>query len=368
MKDYSKLAADLKQEFQAHLSGRSEKEITRFFRRATSFARNYASAHELEGPIYLVLDNSILQAFKHRRAERGIDALAYMAFCRFARHWSNRPTHLALTAMAVYEHLGKRALRDTQEADKVLRELGQFLADTKLKTATVGFSRPASLVSLTKAIRSDDAYLTKFIRKIDGANWQTDLQATFGVNIPLSIANRAVHNKLRLKYFDSWYVQFVLSSRIEKHIVEQSRHKPGIVPIGSGPMSEAMADMNNFSKRSGLLQGLGDIDMLQLCDINSQYQQRLPYVKLGQTLDRNLTKVLRFRHGYYETTSIICGHPDQEQQIEKFVSMLAKNSFAELEKRGAPVRHAFMEFSETLVALCEACLPKASVASGVVSG
>jgi hypothetical protein len=310
MKDHAKLAADLKQEFQAHLSGRSEKEITRFFRRAASFARKYASAHELAGPIYLVLDNSILQAFKHRHTERGIDALAYVAFCRFARDWSDRPTYLALTPMAVYEHLGKRAVRNTEEADRVLRELVLLLTDTKLKTATVGFSRPSSLASLTKAIRADDAYLTKFIRKIDGANWQTDLQASFGVKIPLSVASRAIHNKLRLKYFHPWYVQFVLSSRIEKHIIKQSRHQPGIVPIGSGPMSEAMADMNDFSKRSGLLQGLGDIDMLQHCDINSQYQQRLPYVKLGQTLDGNLTKVLRFRHGYYESASVVFGHPD----------------------------------------------------------
>ena len=368
MKDHAKLASDLKQEFQAQLSGRSEKEITRFFRRAASFARKYASAHELAGAIYLVLDNSILQAFKHRHTERGVDALAYVAFCRFARDWSDRPTHLALTPMAIYEHLGKRAVRDTQEADRVVRELVQLLADTELKTATIGFSRSSSLVSFTKAIRSDDAYLTKFIRKIDGANWQTDLQASFGVKIPLSVASRAINNRFRLKYFHPWYVQFVLSSRIENHIIKQSRHQPGIIPISSGPMSEAMADMNAFSKRSGLLQGLGDIDMLQHCDINSQYQQRLPYVKLGQTLDGNLTKVLRFRHGYYESASVFLGHPDQEQQIEKMVSMLVKRPFAELEERGAPVRHAFMEFAAALVTLCESCQPKASVASGAVSG
>jgi hypothetical protein len=47
------------------------------------------------------------------------------------------------------------------------------------------------------------------------------------------------------------------------------------------------------------------------------------------------------------------GHPDQEQQIEKVVSMLVKRPFAELEERGAPVRHAFMEFFAALVALCE---------------
>ncbi|WP_225977981.1 hypothetical protein [Paracidovorax avenae] len=299
-----------------------------------------------------MLDNSILQAFKHRHTDRGIDALAYVAFCRFARDWSDRPTYLALTPMAVYEHLGKRAVRDTEEANRVLRELIQLLTDTNLKTATVGFSRPSSLVSLMKAIRSDDVHLTKLIRKIDGANWQTDLKTSFGVKIPLSVANRAIHNKLRLKYLHPWYVQFVLSSRIEKYIIEQSRHQPGIVPIGSGPMSRAMADMNDFSK-SGLLQGLGDIDMLQHCDINSQYQQRLPYVKLGQTLDGNLTKVLRFRHSYYESASIVCGHPDQKQQIEEVVSMLAKSPFAELEERGAPVRHAFMEFFAALVALCE---------------
>lgn len=36
-------------------------------------------------------------------------------------------------------------------------------------------------------------------------------------------------------------------------------------------MTEALADLNNFN-RKGTLLGLGDIDMLQVCDGSRQYQ------------------------------------------------------------------------------------------------
>jgi hypothetical protein len=56
------------------------------------FGARYASAYELPSPIYLVLDNSLIQAFKHRQtnAKRAIDALAFESFCAFVRDWSDR--------------------------------------------------------------------------------------------------------------------------------------------------------------------------------------------------------------------------------------------------------------------------------------
>ncbi|KAI3479599.1 hypothetical protein L1887_58326 [Cichorium endivia] len=43
--------------------------------------------------------------------------------------------------------------------------------------------------------------------------------------------------------------EFVLTSRVERAIIKQSQHNPDALPIGSGPMADALADLNNFNKK-----------------------------------------------------------------------------------------------------------------------
>ncbi len=83
-------------------------------------------------------------------------------------------------------------------------------------------------------------------------------------------------------------MRFALSARIEQHIIEQCQGH-GRAPIGR--LSETLADLDTFG-RNGLLKGLGDIDLLQICDISRQYKQSAGYVPAGQTLDRDLAETL----------------------------------------------------------------------------
>lgn len=74
------------------LQGLDDDAILRCFDLSLWFGSRYASAYELQGPIYLVLDNSLIQAFKHRQTntKRAVDALAFETFCTFVRDWSDR--------------------------------------------------------------------------------------------------------------------------------------------------------------------------------------------------------------------------------------------------------------------------------------
>jgi hypothetical protein len=74
------------------LQGLGEETIVACFRFTLWFAERYVSAYELPRPIYLVLDNSLIQAFKHRQAnaKRALHALAFETFCGFVRDWSDR--------------------------------------------------------------------------------------------------------------------------------------------------------------------------------------------------------------------------------------------------------------------------------------
>lgn len=122
---------------QRALRGLDEDTILTCFRFTLWFVERYASAYELQGAIYLVLDNSLIQAFKHRQtnAKRALDALAYETFCRFVRDWSDRDSHLALSPMAVYEHIGRRVPNSAAEVEATLAELEQLLSATSLRIA-----------------------------------------------------------------------------------------------------------------------------------------------------------------------------------------------------------------------------------------
>jgi hypothetical protein len=335
------------------LRGWDDDAVLTCFRFTLWFAERYASAYELPGAIYLVLDNSLIQTFKHRRTDkkRAPHALAYETFCGFVRHWSDRESHLALSPMAIYEHIGRRLPDSLAEVETIFAELQQLLGSTGLRIALLGFETPSSLYERLHEIAADEAFLTRFVDEIDKANWRIDLRAPLGVKIPMSEAWRALPEQLPLVYFDPWYVRFVLSARIEQHIIEQCKDdSPG--PIGSGKLSETLADLNTFG-RNGLLKGLGDIDLLQICDISRQYQQKLDYVLAGQTLDRHLAETLSQRHAYHAHAGVEGGDPQREQRIKEMLEFMFSRPFAEEERRGRWIREQLADFAGTVADICK---------------
>jgi hypothetical protein len=352
-------------EFSARLAGRTEGEVATFFDLVLQFLGTYASGYELSGPIHLVLDNSIVQDFKHRatKPQRELRALAYSAFCRFVAGWSDRETSLALSPMAVYEHLGRRAPESANEAAAALQELLELLADTRLPCIGLGFREPASLFAKLRDIEADDRCLTAYVRLLDAGDWKTDLRAPMGVRIPLSIAYEAISDDLPMRYFDAWYVKFVLAARVEKFIVQQSQHDPAARPIHSGPLTQALADLNEFS-RQGLLKGLGDIDLLQICDVNRQYVQDPGFVLIGQTLDKGLADVLRHRHVYHVSGGGTIGAPDGEESIRRAVDLIFSNPFSEQDRRAQRMRDLLSAFQQPFVQACERTLNQASPTDG----
>lgn len=335
------------------LQGLDDDAILRCFDLSLWFGSRYASAYELQGPIYLVLDNSLIQAFKHRQTntKRAVDALAFETFCTFVRDWSDRESHLALSPMAIFEHTGRRPPTSVSEVEHTITGLQQLLGSTGLRVASLGFETPAQLFERLQAIVADEVFLTRFVGEIDKADWRIDLRAPMGVKIPLSEAWRALPEQLPLSYFDPWYVRFVLSARIEQHIIEQCQgHGP--TPVGSGRLTETLADLNAFG-RNGLLKGLGDIDLLQICDISRQHKQPAGYVLAGQTLDRDLAETLSQRHTYHLHAGVDGGDPQRDEQIKELVRLMLSKPFAEEEVRGRQIREQLADFAGQLAQGCK---------------
>ncbi|UCV27579.1 hypothetical protein [Ferribacterium limneticum] len=342
-------------EFAVFLIDLEEKEIGQFFGRTKAFMVNYARGYELPGPIRLVLDNSLIQAYKHKKTDRsrGIDALAYTAFCRFVSGWSDRSVCLVLSPMAIYEHLGRRLPASLKALECAVEEVFGLLSDTRLPVRLLGFDDGESLLATLTDIAADEAYLTDFVKNLDKANWQADLKAPIGVKIPLSIAMSSLPESMPLCYFSKLYVNEVLASRIEQHIVRQSNHDPAARPICSGELSKSLAALNTF-KKNGLFKGLGDIDILSICDVSRQFQQSAGDVWIGQTLDKGLAEVLVRRHIYSVSRGVDMGHPEKEKQISAMLELMRSNPFSEQDRLAERLRPMILNFLDTLVDVCKA--------------
>ena len=348
-------AAEFIQEFSSAIKGRTEHDVVMFARFTRWFVEQYAVAYEMSGDIYLVLDNSIVQAFKHRRTQpkRELLSLAYTAFCRFCSYWSDRSTYLALSPCAIYEHSGRKPAKSVRDATAVLTELKSLLGDTRVPVVALGFVSPAQLFSRLEDVHHDDNYLSKYIRALDRRSWRVKLRTGRLVRFPFAMAYDFLPDDMPLKYFELDYVKHILSSRIERYICAQSDDDPAARPISSGALSKALADLNYFSK-AGRLQGLGDIDIVQTCDISRQFKENAGATMLGQTVDRDLAQALTRLSRFSRSVS---GRGEEgEVGAKRVVDFLLANNFAEEERRGAIIESKAQSFLGTLYDACDAAL------------
>ena len=342
------------EEFLPFLVLLSNEELCQFYGFTGELVSNYCDGYQTDGPVYLVLDNSIIQDFKHAKIrDRLIRAQAFVAFCRFIAVYSDRKTSLCISPVAVYEHGGRVVPDSLNAVQELAHDILALLSTCNLPFATMGFSRNHDLKEALQAVDDDARFLLRFAKKINGMDLRYDLRAPHGgVYIPWSIANDLIADDMPLRYFEPWYVKYVFSSSIERKIAEKSKRHPKMQPILSGELSQLLADLIKLER--GVLKGLGDIDLLQLCDIRHQYTARLSFVLLGQTYDKALAGVLAMRHCYIESAQVVGGSKNMQQQIENAAKLICSNPFDELEMRARKIKPHADHFLGSLAKICQA--------------
>lgn len=344
--------ARFREEFLPLIGQFDRAKLSEFFHLAEWFILTYCKGYELDGPIYLVLDNSIIQDFKHsRKIDRLVLALSYVALCRFVQIFSDRETRLCISPVSVYEHGGKLVPPNAEAADKLVAEIAELLSSCQLQMATIGFKNGSDLVRILGDVHHDAEFMATLAEQFDDSDLQYDLRAPGGgVFIPMSIAETLLPADMPLRYFDPWYVKLVFSSRIERKIAEQSTQHPEAQPIRSGALSALLAELNEL--KHGVLKGIGDIDLIQICDIQRQYVTRSGHVLLGQTRDRTLARVLRHRHAYVEQAKVEYGSKKAKMQIERMMQMLTSRPFVEQDARANRIAPRADNFLRQLHEMC----------------
>lgn len=354
MQENNKNAVDaVRQEFEVRLAGATNEELSKFLVFVRWLVRLYEAGYELGRPLFLVLDNSILQDFKqgHSKRDRAIRAVAYITLCRFIALWSDRKTCLALSPVAVYEAGGRKPANSIEEAWKRFEDLRLLLVDTGLPVTGVRFTDPKMLYESLLHVHDDADYLAVFAAQIEETDWRHDLRMGNLIRIPHSIAMEYIPDDMPLKYFNPFYVTDVFSSRIELRIAKQSAEIGNVKPVTAGSFSVAMDKLIEIGK-NGVLKGLGDLDLLQICDIRRQYHQKRDYIFLGQTYDRGLADVMNQHHVYSCSASAKGGEPDTDEQVRKMVQLMFSKPFQEIDRTREQIGPRSREFLGCIFDVC----------------
>lgn len=331
----------------------TEEQILIFYTSLHYLLDSYIAGYELNRKIFLVLDNSIVQDFKHLQDQRRRSrAMAYAAFCRFVAQWSDLPSCLAVSPVALYEHGGRKPASSPEDAIGQYFQVQTILRYCGLPVAMIGFDDANTLYSRMLDVHADADYLEVFANQIEQSEWERDLRAWHGGEIlAAALADKAIPEDMPLKYFDPFYIRKVFGSRIEGHIADQSEGVFNHQPIRTGKVTVSLAKLNTITKK-GILQGLGDIDLLQICDISRQYKQPRDNLLLGQTFDADLAEALRFHHQLTESMSVVSGVPDVKRQIQNMVSFMFSSPFSEHKKRRELIMPLADEFADHVALLC----------------
>lgn len=298
-----------------------------------------------------------MQDFKHLEdSRRRPRAMAYTAFCRFVAQWSDLPSYLAVSPVALYEHGGRKPTGAPEDAIARFVNVQTILRYCGLPVAMIGFEDGETLHQRMLDVHADAYYLEVFANQIEQSEWERDLRAGHGGEILAATwADKAIPEDMPLRYFDPVYIRQVFGSRIEGHIADQSEGIFSSQPIRTGKVTASLAKLNTITKK-GVLQGLGDIDLLQICDVSRQYKQPTDYILLGQTFDADLAEALRFHHHLIESTCVVGGAPDVDRQLENMIKFMFSNPFAEQKKRLNRIIPLANEFTDHVALLCRSAV------------
>ncbi|WP_448673087.1 hypothetical protein [Pseudoxanthomonas mexicana] len=308
-------------EFTEDLRAYSAEEVFNWWELTRWLVKNFVYASQLDGPVSLTPDNNIIQDFKHREQPgRNLRRLAYIACCRFVKHWNTRETRLAISPVIIYEHLGRK-VGPPLTARTAMGSITHLLSELQIPLHGVEFDSPEELSLQLQRVEQDATMLAGLLRNLDNRSWAHGPEQ-HAHEFVWRVDEEVVPDVSGLQYFEPWYVKTALRYQIEQRIINQSKAKYGVAPIFPSELSTSVAKLNKICRRRDILTGLGDLDILQTCDLRRQYEQGVGHVMLGQTFDEALANALRLRSGLIESHCVHFGQPDTDQQIARLTEAM----------------------------------------------
>lgn len=255
-------------------------------------AMRLANTTQCGKPVIIVFDNNILDSIRKisLNDEHKINAACAIGFMDFLVNYSKIDVMVSLAPTILYEYAGKKTFSGRKEFEACYRSLLILLGQFNVPVWVVGVTNYKNARRIIADIRSDEREILRAINIINNSKWDEDLQGEDGsIRIPFAFAARKIPS-MRLRYLKRYYVEYLLAHKIEGLIYKAAKKCPKVRKLINSKNAEVFSRLS--TKKGASLKGLGDIELLSLCDLRAQFGNGEQIMRFALTFDEDLQYVL----------------------------------------------------------------------------
>lgn len=293
-------------------------------------------------PWLLIVDNQILNDLKYSEKNkcnlsnrnRYLRLIAVFMIFNFLVNYAIKEVGIVLTPCIFFEFNQRKIPKNIEtfysSLDDCCSLLNQFEIPILIsevlanyKTAKINF----------KNISHDEQRILEAVQKLKNRkmlfelyqklNWDNESSKKSKIELfkpPLIIAYQlATRQKLKLKYFDLNIVNHIIACHLEDKVYSDSAKtkllKTKIKSFRDLSINK-MASVSKISK--GNLKGLADIEMLQYCNISSQFNYDTDHTLFALTFDKKLAHLLQKKTGISISIEISRDDSDKDMENKNF--------------------------------------------------
>lgn len=276
-------------------------------------SRKLESIFGMNNPWLLIIDNQILidleyNQFKKDNRERYIRLIAIFMIFNFLLDYSEKRIKIVLTPCVFYEFNKRKVPENPNNFNSSLGSC-LFLLKTLGAKELLSFGLDDYKVtrSTLKNIAHDEKEIIKLVQKLkrkemnfelyQKLSWDKESDKKGKIEMftpPFIIASQIVASqKIKLRYFDRNIVNHIIACHLENKVYSDSVQTKIQKTQIKNSRNDSMNKTVSLSKiENEKLKGLADIEMIQYCNILSQFSHALDHTLYPLTFDKALAHLL----------------------------------------------------------------------------
>lgn len=272
----------------------------------------------LSEPLLLILDNQILNDLNYintnksepRNRMRYIRLISVFMLFNYLLKYAEIDAKIILTPTILFEFNQRSIPKTNDDFGILLNKCFSLVRELGAETLSLDLDNFKEARRIFQDIERDEQNILTVINKLkqkkmtfklfDKMEWSDETNKKIKCQLfkpPFLIAYQlASRQRMRLKYFDRNIVNHVIASHLEPKIYSDNAQTNLVQQKVKGFRDESINKTASVSKVvKGRLKGLADIEILQFCNIESQFRYNKDYTFFAVTFDKKLSELLHER-------------------------------------------------------------------------
>ncbi len=292
----------------------SSNEIEQCIEYTTRLIGQVHSGYGLSEPYYLFLDNDVLNALRNPNDY----PVRYVALIVFFKALKAHPStfNIAISPAVFFEYCQKDVVTSEDKLKLGWYQIGRAIKPLDADFYSIGLGCLEKAKRTYDAIEKDKKLILSLLNEVKKSDWVVNLETKNGVKFPHAVANEFLAKfKFKLEYFDDFFTYKYFESVIVSKILHNKKNSSYIRKTMRDPYAIKRAKL--LVENKDKLKGSGDLSLLSLCDISSQFKFSSNDTNIALTFDKRLESTLREQSIKIASTSLTIGGQNGDTESSK---------------------------------------------------